>query len=183
MPTFSQEPLVLQDTHYWRKKIIYIFKNKKRESVLMRVFYVVFFFLSSIQRLCHYQNCEFFPLWNNKKRPLNYHLMVISLAICRLQNPITTPMKSISSWPQPLHTWLIAFKGWLYGCYIKVTLQGQSHSLDSWIPPKHLANMLQNESLQRMEWLTKETIFKYPLMFWEVNFKQTLEYREVKVMN
>lgn len=41
MPTFSQEPLVLQDTHYSRKKTIYILKMK--ESLLIQVFYVVFF--------------------------------------------------------------------------------------------------------------------------------------------
>jgi hypothetical protein len=159
MPTFSQEPLVLQDTHYSRKNIIYILKMKESNLCSCKCF-----------MLCIFFNLQFRG-FEIIKRPLNYLLMVILLATCRLQNPITTLMKSIPSWPQPLYTWTTAFRTWLYGYYRKVTIQGQSHNPDAWIPPKHCANIMQNEWLWRMEWLIKETIFKHPLMLWKDNFK------------
>lgn len=75
-----------------------------------KCFMLYFFFLTRIQRLCNHQNCEvFFSLSEIIERSLNYHLMVILPAMCRLQNPITTLMKSISSRPQPLYTWTVAF--------------------------------------------------------------------------
>lgn len=147
MPTFSQEPLVLQDTHYARKKISSTFK-KWKEGICAHtsVSCCIFFFLTRIQRLCNHQNCEvFFSLSEIIERSLNYHLMVILPAMCRLQNPITTLMKSISSRPQPLYTWTVAFTRWLYGCGKKVTTQGQSCNPDTRIPPKHLPVTLQDE--------------------------------------
>lgn len=158
MPTFSQEPLVLQDTHYARKKISSTFKKWKEGICAHTSVLCCFFFLTPIQRLCNHQNCEvFFSLSEIIKRSLNYQLMVILPAMCRLQNPITTLMKSISSWPQPLYTWTVAFIRWLYGCGKKVTTQGQSRNPGAGIPPKHFTGNIAGWGLQRMEWLIKET--------------------------
>ena len=123
---------------------------------LHKCFMLYFFLISNSEALQLSELWRYF-LSEIIKRPLNYHLMVILPATCGLQNPITTLMKSISSWPQPLYTWTLAFRRWLYGCCTKVTAQGQSHNPDAWIPPKHFTSTLQNEWLQTMEWLMKET--------------------------
>lgn len=98
------------------KKISSTFKKWKEEicahtSVLCCMFS---FFISNSEALQSPELWTFF-LSEIIKRPLNYHVMVILPATCRLQNPVTTLMKGISSWPQPAYTWTIAFRRWLYG--------------------------------------------------------------------
>lgn len=110
----------------------------------------------------------FFLLSGIIKRPLNYHLMVILPAMCRLQNPITTQMKSISSWPQPLYTWTMAFRRWLYGgC--KVTPQGQSHNPDAWITPKLYQRICRMNDSKGWSGLGKKRLFKCHINFLNVH--------------
>lgn len=101
-------------------------------------FMLLFFLISYLEAMQSPELWTFFFLSEIIKRPLNYHLLVILPALCRLQNSITILMKSVSSWPQPLYTCTTAFKRWLYGCCKQVITQGQSNNPDAWIPPKHL---------------------------------------------
>ena len=139
-----------------KKNIIYILKMKGGNLCSPKCFMLYFFFNSNSEALQSSELWSIFSLSETIKRSLNYLLMVILPAMCRLQNPITTLMKSISSQPQPLYTQTAVLTRWLYGCGKKVT-KGQSHNPGAEIPPKHFTGTTAGWGLQRMEWLIKET--------------------------
>ena len=104
-------------------------KNERRKSVLAQVLYVAFSFLISNSEPSQSPELQTFLFSEIIKTSLNYHLMVILPATCRLQNPATALMKGISAGPRPLYTWTVAFRDdYMFAakrspCKAKVTVQ------------------------------------------------------------
>lgn len=119
--------------------------NKWKEEICAHtsVLCCMFSFLISNSEALQSPELRTFLLSEIIKRPLNYHLMVILPATCRLKNPVTTlNERHFFMATTSLHL-DYSFLKMIIWFSKKVTTHGQSYNPDPRIPPKHLTITLQ----------------------------------------